>query len=116
MPVAKGWQRKHPARHLAGARAHAAHAISSISLQLYQQYSQYFGMDLSQQEQQITSQLNVPATLGQTVLDQMIDEELVRQEAAKRGITASTEEVERPSRPPIGTIRMARPRRRSRRR
>lgn len=63
-------------------------------LQLYQQYSQYFGMDLSSQEQQISTQLNTPTTLGQTVLDQMIDEELIRQETAKRGIIASKAEVD----------------------
>jgi peptidyl-prolyl cis-trans isomerase D len=63
-------------------------------LQFYQQYSQYFGMDLTSQEQQIQSQLSDPATLGQTVLNQMIDEELIRQEAAKRGITASPKEVQ----------------------
>ena len=63
-------------------------------LQLYQQYSQYFGMDFSSQEQQITSQLDVPTTMGQTVLDQMIDEEVVRQETTKRGITFSKEEVD----------------------
>src|SRR5512143_1859014 len=61
---------------------------------LYQQYSQYFGMDLSSQEQQFLTQLNSPTTLGQSVLDQMIDEELIRQEAAKRGITASPQEVQ----------------------
>jgi parvulin-like peptidyl-prolyl isomerase len=63
-------------------------------LQLYQQYSQYFGMDLTSQEQQIFSQLNTPQTVGQNVLDQMIDEELIRQEAKKRGISASKEEVD----------------------
>jgi parvulin-like peptidyl-prolyl isomerase len=63
-------------------------------LTLYQQYSQYLGMDLSSQEQQVVSQLNAPITLGQTVLNQMIDEEVVRQEAAKRGITASEQEVQ----------------------
>jgi len=63
-------------------------------LDLYQQYSQYFGMDLTSQIQQISSELNDPTTLGQTVLDQMINEELIRQEAAKRGITASPKEVE----------------------
>lgn len=63
-------------------------------LQLYQQYAQYLGMDLSSQEQEITSQLDSPSTLGKTVLDQMIDEELVRQECAKRGITASGQEVD----------------------
>ena len=59
-------------------------------LQLYGQYAQYFGMDLSSQEQQITTQLNDSVTLGQSVIDSMVDEELIRQEAAKRGITAST--------------------------
>jgi parvulin-like peptidyl-prolyl isomerase len=63
-------------------------------LQMYQQYSQYFGMDLSSQEDQITTQLNTPETVGQNVLDQMIDEELIRQETAKRGITASKQEVD----------------------
>ncbi len=63
-------------------------------LSLYQQYAQYFGMDLSSQEQQLSAQLNAPATLGQSVLNQMIDEELIRQEAAKRGITVSTQEVQ----------------------
>lgn len=63
-------------------------------LALYQQYSQLFGMDLSSQEQQILSQLNAPTTIGETVLNQMIDEELIRQEAAKRGITVSPDEVE----------------------
>jgi parvulin-like peptidyl-prolyl isomerase len=63
-------------------------------LQLYQQYSQYFGMDLTSQEQQIFSQLNTPQTVGQNVLDQMIDEELIRQETKKRGITAGKDEVD----------------------
>lgn len=63
-------------------------------LQLYQQYAQYFGMDLSSQEQQIQAQLDSPTTLGQTVIDQMIDEELIRQESAKRGITASAAEID----------------------
>jgi len=63
-------------------------------LQLYQQYSQYFGMDLSSQEQQILFQLNTTSTMGKTVLDEMINEELIRQESAKRGIVASTQEVD----------------------
>ena len=61
---------------------------------MYQQYSQMFGMDLSQQLQQIQSQISDPTTLGQSVLDQMISEELVRQESAKRGITVSAAEVD----------------------
>jgi peptidyl-prolyl cis-trans isomerase D len=32
--------------------------------------------------------------MGQNVLDQLVNEELIRQEAAKRGITASTQEVD----------------------
>jgi parvulin-like peptidyl-prolyl isomerase len=61
---------------------------------MYQQYGQMFGMDFSQQLQQIQAQLNDPTSLGESVLDQLVDEELVRQEAAKRGITASKAEVD----------------------
>ena len=61
---------------------------------LYQQYGQMFGMDYSQELQQIQSQINNPTSLGESVLDQMINEELVRQEAAKRGITVSKAEVD----------------------
>lgn len=60
----------------------------------YQQYAQLFGIDTSSQVLQIENQLNSPTTLGQSVLDQMIDEELIRQESAKRGITASAEEID----------------------
>ena len=63
----------------------------------YQQYSQFgqmLGMDVSSQLQQIQSELDDSQTLGQNVLNAMIDEELVRQESAKRGITVSDQEVE----------------------
>lgn len=66
----------------------------------YQQFSQATGMDLSQQTQQIASQaqqiqgmLDLPVSVGQTVLDQMVNEELIRQEAAKRGITVDEAEL-----------------------
>ncbi|HUI89793.1 MAG TPA: peptidylprolyl isomerase [Anaerolineales bacterium] len=61
---------------------------------MYQEYGQMFGIDYSQQLQQIQNELGTPATLGQDVLNQMVDEELIRQEAAKRGITASKAEVD----------------------
>lgn len=60
----------------------------------YQQYQQIFGMDFSAQLQSIESQLNSPELLGQSVLDDMIGEELIRLEAAKRGITVSKEELD----------------------
>jgi len=63
-------------------------------LQMYQQYQEYLGIDLSAQQQQIISQLNAAASIGQTVLDEMIDEELIRQEAAVRGMSAASGEVE----------------------
>ncbi len=63
-------------------------------LQTYQQYAQYFGMDFSSQEQQISAQLDSSVTLGQSVLDTMVDEELIRQESVKRGIIASKDEIE----------------------
>lgn len=66
----------------------------------YQQFSQATGMDLSQQLEQISSQaqqiqgtLDSSESLGQIVLDQLVNEELIRQEAKKRGITVSEEEM-----------------------
>jgi len=64
-------------------------------LQQYQFYQQNFGMDTSQQQQQIQLSLQNPETLGQQVIDQMVDEALIRQEAQKRGITVSQDEVEK---------------------
>jgi len=58
-------------------------------------YQQNFGMDTSQQQQEISSLLQIPETLGQQVLDQLIDEALIRQEAEKRGITVTKDEVEK---------------------
>lgn len=59
---------------------------------LYSQYAQ-FGMNVDTQLQQIEASLNQPVSVGQTVLDQMINEELIRQEAAKRSITVSEDEL-----------------------
>jgi len=59
----------------------------------YAQYAQLFGMDVTQQLEQINAMLEDHVTLGQGVLDQMIDEQLIRQEAAKRGITVSEAEL-----------------------
>jgi parvulin-like peptidyl-prolyl isomerase len=60
---------------------------------MYQQYAQLFGMDVQNQLTQIESQLNAPESVAQNVLDQMINEQLVRLEAKKRGITVSEEEL-----------------------
>src|SRR5574341_704208 len=60
----------------------------------YQFYQQNFGLDVTQQLQQIQSRLQSPEVLGQEVLDQLVDEVLIRQEAEKRGISVSAEEVE----------------------
>ncbi|MGE5641632.1 MAG: SurA N-terminal domain-containing protein, partial [Byssovorax cruenta] len=64
-------------------------------LNRYQFFQQSFGMDTTQQQQEILGQLNSTETIGQRVLDQMVDDVLVRQEAEKRGITASKEEVDK---------------------
>jgi parvulin-like peptidyl-prolyl isomerase len=64
--------------------------ISDFSL--YQQYQQ-FGLDANQQLQSIQSQLDSPVLVGQSVLDTMISEEIIRLEAEKRGITVSEEEL-----------------------
>lgn len=61
----------------------------------YAQYGQLFGMDVNAQLQQIQSQLDAPTLIGQSVLDQLINEEIIRQETAKRGITASEQEIQK---------------------
>ncbi len=62
----------------------------------YAQFGQMFGMDVTSQLQQIETQLSedYAVFLGQSVLDGMIDELIIRQEAERRGITVSEEEVE----------------------
>jgi len=62
--------------------------------QTYQFYQQSFGMDTTQQLQQIQLTLQSPEILGQDVLDQMVGEILIRQEAETRGISVSADELE----------------------
>ncbi len=68
----------------------------------YYQFAQMFGAsdpfsdpNFGQTLQQIYQQLNTPASIGQTVLDYMIEDTLIRQEAARRGITVSAEELDK---------------------
>lgn len=63
--------------------------------QRYQFFQQNFGMDVTQQIQEVEFYLQSPEALGQLVIDQMRDEALIRQEAEKRGITVTDEEVEK---------------------
>ena len=66
----------------------------------YQQLAQLFGSDQSslsyiqQLEAQITLQLE-PSTLGQATIDFLVANEIIKQEAEKRGITVSKEEVDK---------------------
>jgi peptidyl-prolyl cis-trans isomerase D len=59
----------------------------------YSQYGQIFGMDVQSQLDEIKAQLDAPETIGKSVLERLIDEQLIRQEAAKRGITISDQEL-----------------------
>jgi peptidyl-prolyl cis-trans isomerase D len=60
----------------------------------YQQFAQMFQMDMTSQLDQIQQQLDNSQALGQGVIDSLVDEELIRQESAKRGITVSDAEIE----------------------
>jgi len=66
--------------------------------QTYQYYSFYqqfgeFGQSFLQTAQSMVTQLIQPVALGQDVLDEMINSIIIHEEAAKRGISASEEEI-----------------------
>ncbi|OGN75980.1 MAG: hypothetical protein A2X25_02230 [Chloroflexi bacterium GWB2_49_20] len=67
----------------------------------YYQFAQMFGIDpttnsaIGNTLQQIQSQLDDTAALGESVLNQMVDNVLIRQEATTRGITVSTDELDK---------------------
>ncbi|GAB4490636.1 MAG: hypothetical protein Fur0016_02640 [Anaerolineales bacterium] len=68
----------------------------------YYQFAQMFGASDPMNDpnfgrilQQIYQQLNTPTDVGQTVIDSMIDAALIRQEAARRGITVSAAELDK---------------------
>ena len=63
----------------------------------YYQYSQMFGemgSNFLSTAQQIVSQLGSPLLIGNEVLDQMVDEILIAEEAASRNITVSSQEID----------------------
>lgn len=68
--------------------------INLLNQYNYLQFQQNFGMDTTQQQQQVLFTLQSPNIIGQQVLDQLVDEELVRQEAERRGISVSKEEID----------------------
>jgi parvulin-like peptidyl-prolyl isomerase len=87
--------------HCGGVEITAAEFESRVQIQRkqlldnYEQYIQFQQfMDVTQQLQEIEYYLQTPGVIGQGVLNQMINEEIVRQEAAKMGISVSPEELE----------------------
>ncbi|RME91180.1 MAG: hypothetical protein D6770_00970 [Anaerolineae bacterium] len=58
------------------------------------QFAQLLGIDVSSQLQDIQTRLSSSRAMGQQVLDTMINERLIRQEARRRGITVTPQEVE----------------------
>ncbi|MFL7867660.1 MAG: peptidylprolyl isomerase [Anaerolineales bacterium] len=60
----------------------------------YLQYQQLFGLDVTQQLNQIQASLDNPSSVGQQVLDALVNEALIRQEAKRRGISVTPDEVE----------------------
>jgi peptidyl-prolyl cis-trans isomerase D len=67
----------------------------------YMQLAQMFGMDpnsdpqMSQTLTQITQELDAPATIGQQMIDDMVNDLLIRQYAKANGITVSAADVEK---------------------
>jgi peptidyl-prolyl cis-trans isomerase D len=64
-------------------------------LNQYTYFQQAFGMDTTQQQQSIQAQLDSTETMGDNVLNAMIDEVLIRQKAKERGITVSSTDVDK---------------------
>ncbi|HOZ38987.1 MAG TPA: peptidylprolyl isomerase [Anaerolineaceae bacterium] len=63
----------------------------------YAYYAQLFGDSGSQFKSagiELVAQLNDTELIGENVLNQMIDDQLIREEAAKRGLTISDEEIQ----------------------
>ncbi len=59
----------------------------------YQQFGE-MGASFQQNAQSLVSQLKQPVVLGSQVLDEMVNDVLIREEAAKRNITVSEEEID----------------------
>ena len=66
------------------------------------QYQQSFGFDMNAQLEQIQASLDVPTSVGQQVLDALINEVLIRQETERRGIGLAEVEVETYAREQFG--------------
>jgi peptidyl-prolyl cis-trans isomerase D len=66
------------------------------SFQYYTFHQQFgeFGGNFLQTAQSLATQLTQPTTFGREVLDEMIDNLIIREEAAKRGITVSQAEID----------------------
>jgi parvulin-like peptidyl-prolyl isomerase len=58
------------------------------------QSTEFIAQYYQQQIEQLQIQLGDPEALGQQVLDDLIDDELIRQEATRRGMTVTSEEVQ----------------------
>ncbi|MGA2111718.1 MAG: SurA N-terminal domain-containing protein [Anaerolineales bacterium] len=80
-------------------------AVRYQRYQLIQQYNQLAAFasylssgtsqnDFEQQMQLISSELSDSQTFGQSVLDSLVQDRLIRQEAARRGITVSNAEID----------------------
>jgi len=71
----------------------------------FSQYGEYFASYVEQYQ----SYLDNPEYLGQQVLDKMVDDLVIAQEAKALGITVSDAEVEQNCRKPSDTFRTAKP-------
>jgi hypothetical protein len=80
------------------ARAQITSQISQLEAQRAQLASDpqlsYFTQQIDQNLSGLQQQLSTPSLLGGQVLDAMVEEELIRQEATTRGITVSAQEVQ----------------------
>jgi peptidyl-prolyl cis-trans isomerase D len=74
-----------------------------MEYRFYQQFSQYYGADqFADTMTQLETSLDSPTTIGSEVIQNLTEDLLIRQEAARVGITVSAEEIEQKMREMYG--------------
>ena len=95
-PVARVGETKITVREFESYVQYSRAQMLNQSYQYYTYHLQFgeFGGNFLQTAQSIVMELSQPTTLGRSILDEMINNRIIAEEAAKRGITVSEAEID----------------------